>query len=384
MKKTMTRRERVAMALTHREPDWVPCDMTIEASAYEPLCEYLGVPFEPKWWDDWNHSYPSVEVLDKLQIDVRHIDIHDTPKDFDMEKTEFINAWGVKTVKTFDETGNFHYTMVGTPLADAETVDDILNYNHWPKPEDLVNVTNLEEEVRHLYNETDLALTATFGGSVFENSHYVRGLENFLVDLYVNEDIANALMEKVLEIQMGVDELVLKTIGKYLTYTRLHGEDLGTQVGPLMAVDMWSEHIRPYMQREWDNIKALYAKYSPDCKLSVHSCGAVSDFVDSFIEMGADMLNPVQPNAAGMETDVLKQRFGDRICFHGAINTQSVLTQGNRDDVFAEVKKRIADLAPGGGYIVSPSHNIQAGMSPENIVAMYEAVQEYGAYPLNL
>jgi uroporphyrinogen decarboxylase len=142
--------------------------------------------------------------------------------------------------------------------------------------------------------------------------------------------------------------------------------------------------IRPKMKNEWDFIKECYRRYNPEAKLAVHSCGSVFDFVESFIEMGADILNPVQPNAAGMDTKKLKEYFGDRISFYGAINTQEVLARGKPGDVRNEVKKRIKDLAPGGGYICAPSHNIQFGMSPENIVTMYEAIQEYGKYPISV
>jgi uroporphyrinogen decarboxylase len=223
---------------------------------------------------------------------------------------------------------------------------------------------------------------ATFGGNIFERPHYLRGLENFLVDLMTDEEVALTLIKKVLEIQKQVDELVIKTIGKYLTFNRLHGEDLGTQQGKLISLELFTNMVRPSMENEWRFIKDCYRKYNPDCKLAVHSCGAVFDFVDSFIEMGADMLNPVQPNAAGMDTKLLKKTFGDRICFHGAINTQEVLARGTVEDVRNEVKTRIMDLAPGGGYICAPSHNIQFGMSPENIVAMYDAVAEFGTYPI--
>jgi uroporphyrinogen decarboxylase len=372
----------VRTALLHREPDRTPCDITIEPSAYAELCEYLGYKFEPYDWDDWNHAYPSVEVLEKLNIDVCHVDIHNSSKDFDIHKKEFKDAWGVTRRKEEYPDGGFAYFFTDNPLKEAETVEDILNYPHWPEVEELADVSNLEAEARHLFNETDFALTATFGGNIFERPHYLRGMESFMIDLMINEELAVALIRKVLDIQKQVDELVLRAIGKYLTYMRLHGEDLGSQNGPLISLDLYNRMIRPYQQEEWDHIKSCFQKYTPECKLSVHSCGAVFDFVKFFIEMGADILNPVQPNAVGMDTKKLKETYGDRISFHGAVNTQEVLTEGSAEDVRNEVRVRIQDLAPGGGYICAPSHNIQRGMSAENIVAMYEAVQEFGRYPI--
>jgi uroporphyrinogen decarboxylase len=384
MTKIYSRRERVETALAHKEPDRVPCDITIEPCAYQELCDYLGYKFEPYWWDDWNHAYPSIEVLEKLHVDVMHIDIHNTSAGFDINAETFKDAWGVTRRKDVYANGSFAYSFIDWPLKDAQTVEDILNYNHWPKAEDLVDTTNLENEVRHLYNETDFALMATFGGNVFERPHYLRGLENFLVDLMSDEDMAQALIKKVLEIQKDFDALVIKTIGKYLTYSRLHGEDLGTQRGPLISLDLFNSQIKPNMKNEWDFIKQCYRDCGSYAKLAVHSCGAVFGFVPSFIEMGADILNPVQPNAVGMDTKLLKQSYGDKICFHGAVNTQEVLTNGTEEDVRNEIKTRIRDLGPGGGYICAPSHNIQFGMSARNIMAMYDAVQEYGKYPIKI
>jgi uroporphyrinogen decarboxylase len=96
--------------------------------------------------------------------------------------------------------------------------------------------------------------------------------------------------------------------------------------------------------------------------------------------MGADILNPIQPNAAGMDTFRIKRTFGNRLSFHGGIETQNVISKGNVLDITLEVKKRIEDLAAGGGYIMAPSHNFQSGISPQKIIAMYEAVQDFGKY----
>jgi uroporphyrinogen decarboxylase len=150
MGKVYSRRERVQTALRHQEPDKTPCDITIEPAAYAQLCEYLGYKFEPYWWDDWNHAYPSVEVLEKLQVDVMHIDIHNSSPEFDINAAVFKDAWGVTRRKDTYVDGGFAYSFIDSPLKDAETSDDILNYDHWPKPDDLVDISNLETEVKNL------------------------------------------------------------------------------------------------------------------------------------------------------------------------------------------------------------------------------------------
>jgi uroporphyrinogen decarboxylase len=275
------------------------------------------------------------------------------------------------------------YCLTDYPLKDAETVEDILSYK-WPKPEDIIDVTGLEDMAKQLYNETDLALTATFGGNVFERSHYLRSMDNFLVDLIAEPEMAGALMAKVLEIQMSVETLVLDAIGKYLTYMRFNGEDFGTQNGLLISRELFQSVVRSHLQKEWRTTKEKFIGKNPKGKISIHSCGSVFELMPVFIEMGADMLNPIQPNAKGMDTKIIKERYGANLCFHGGIDTQDVLNSGNQEDVRTEVRKRISDLAPGGGYICAPAHNIQHGMPVANIIAMYKAIQEFGQYPIKL
>jgi uroporphyrinogen decarboxylase len=127
-------------------------------------------------------------------------------------------------------------------------------------------------------------------------------------------------------------------------------------------------------------MKKEFHKYNSGGKVSMHTCGSIKAFMPDIIDAGADMINPVQPDIRDMDTGELKQLFGAKICFHGGINSQGVMVSGTIDDVRAEVKQRIHDLAPGGGYIASPSHNFQFGTPPENIVAMYDAIHEFGVY----
>jgi uroporphyrinogen decarboxylase len=379
MQKTYTSRERVTAALNHTEPDRTPCDMTIEPTIYQALCDELGLKYEPYYYDDWNHAYPSPEVAEKLQVDVLHIPLKATPAEFTMEKIEFKDAWGITKRKVLNSDGSFMYNLIDNPLKDAECEADIENYP-WPSPEEGVDVSGLAEAVRYLYNNTGFALTATFGGNIFERSHYLRGMQNFFVDLIASPEIAEALMKQVMTIQMKVDRIVLNAIGSYLSYMRFNGEDVGSQNGPLLSVELFNTLVRPYLEQEWRAAKELLLRHNPEGKISIHSCGAVMDFIPTFIEMGADILNPIQPNAAGMDTKIIKQLYGEKLCFHGGVDTQRILTVGTVSEVEQEVKRRITDLSPGGGYICAPSHNIQHGVPVENILAMYNAIRIYGMY----
>ena len=181
---------------------------------------------------------------------------------------------------------------------------------------------------------------------------------------------------------MKVETMVMDTIGEYLTYVRLNGEDVGTQNGPLINPAYYVQVVKPRHETEWSHVKKEFRKYNPQGKLSVHTCGGVYPFIPHFIDAGADILNPIQPSAAGMDTELIGREFGGRLCFHGGIDSVNVLALGNEQDVRNEVKKRIHDLGQGGGYLCAPSHNIQGGVPMENVIAMYEAIHEYGKYPL--
>jgi len=374
----MTSRQRVEMALEHREPDRVPLDITIVAKPYHDLLEYLNIS-DDYWWDDWAHVFPIPEVLQKLHVDVFHIPYGITATGLWDKHCEFYkDEWGYTKQRIEGNKGAFLYQMIDHPLEDARTVDDIMGYD-WPEMDE-PRLEGLEQYVRRLYEETDFALTMTFGGNIFELSHYLRGMENFFMDLLLNPELACAVMDKILEIRLHRDKQVLQAVGKYLTYFRFQGEDLGSQSGPLISPDTFRALVRPRLEAEWQAAKKEYLLHNPNGKISVHSCGAVFDFMGDFIEMGADMLNPIQPNAVGMDTARIKETFGDRLCFHGGINTQDALANGTILDIVQEVKTRIEHLGPGGGYIMSPSHNIQSGVSPQKIIAMYEAAVEFGQY----
>ncbi len=374
-----TRRQRVQTALNHIQPDRVPCDFTVTVKPYVDLCSYLNINEESVWWDEWGHAFPLTEVLEKLNVDVFHIPFGITAKGwFDQNAQVFQEEWGYSKTRIEDKSGGFLYQIIDSPLKDAKSVKEILSYD-WPNHQE-ERLEGLKEYVKNLYMNTDFALTMTFGGHIFEYSHYLRGMENFFIDLIKNPDMACAMMDKILEIQLYRDRQILREIGKYLTYFRFNGEDLGSQAAPLISPDLFRKHVKSRLETEWRQAKDEFLKQNPDGKIAVHSCGAIYDFIDDFIEMGADILNPLQPNAAGMDTARIKNTFGNRLSFHGGIETQNIISKGNVLDITLEVKKRIEDLAAGGGYIMAPSHNFQSGISPQKIIAMYEASQDFGKY----
>jgi uroporphyrinogen decarboxylase len=231
------------------------------------------------------------------------------------------------------------------------------------------------EEVRALRDSTDYALVGFFGGHILQAGQVLRGWEEFLMDLLKNKAFAHALMDKLTEAHLERFERYAATIAPWVDVIQFE-EDLGMQDRPLMSPEVYREMIKPYHQELF-----AFAKSRCDAYLLLHTDGAVAPLIPDFIEMGVDAINPVQVSAAGMDTKVLKNEFSKEITFWGAgCDSQVILPFGSPEDVADEVKRRIDDLAPGGGFVFAPIHNIQAGVPPENAVTLFRTAREYGVY----
>ena len=385
MKKKMTSRERVITALEHREPDRVPISMSITVDAYNNLKQYLGIELEEdlkigRWTEVSIHPI----VADKFGLDVIWLPMGSPhkkraqPKDPDMQ----IDDWGVEWKKAPLLSGGYYYEMARHPLADAR-IEDLEDYA-WPDPYDPGRVEGLKEYFRHIHEDTEFAILTKFGGAIFEQAWYLCGLEKFFVDLIKNPAFVQALLEKICQIQMGFDEVGIEAAGEYVDILRLSGEDLGSQEGPLISLKMFRHLVRPHLEKLWGFAKQKLIEKNPRAKIMLHSCGAVRTFIPDWIDMDLDMLDPIQPNAKGMDPFQLKADFGDKLTFHGGIDAQHVLPFGTAEEVRQHTRTYIKALAPGGGYIMAPVHNVQGDVSPENLVAMRDAVEEFGYYPIDL
>jgi uroporphyrinogen decarboxylase len=382
--KTLSRRERVLTALEHREPDRVPISMTITIDAYNNLKKYLGVEVEEtprigRWTDVAIHP----EVADKYGMDVLRVDMgspRKRPKSNDPNIA--IDEWSCEWKKIPLPGGGYYYEMSKHPLADA-TIEDLQDFP-WPDPNDEGIIDGVEEKFRRLRQDTDFAITTKVGGAVFELATYMVGMQNWYTRLASDPEFCYALMEKLSDIQAKVDAFGLKVVGQYVDILRLSGEDMGTQQNPLISVPMFRRLVRPHLQKVWDVAKRELTSRNPRAKIMLHSCGSVRPFMKDWADMGLDVLDPIQPRAKHMDFPAIKAELGDRLSFHGGIDIQHVLPNGTREEVFAEVRQRIKELAPGGGYILAPAHNVQSDVSPENLVAMRDATYEYGVYPIKL
>jgi len=195
------------------------------------------------------------------------------------------------------------------------------------------------------------------------------------MDLVINPDFVHALLGKLSEINLAATGRFLDIAGPFIQVFRT-ADDMATQKGPLLSPDMYRRFIKPLYRKYYNLIKS-----KTEAKIFYHSCGNVTDLLEDFIDNGLDIINPVQVSAMP-DTASLKKRFGDRLVFWGGIDTQHVLPQGTVQDVEQEVRLRIRDLAPGGGFVLAAVHNIQPDVPPDNILAMADACRKYGSYPI--
>jgi uroporphyrinogen decarboxylase len=225
----------------------------------------------------------------------------------------------------------------------------------------------LEMRAKTLYENTDLAIMANFGGNILETGQSLRGWGQFMMDLATGGAFLEDLIEGIVETQLMNLSLYLEAVGDYVQIIQF-GDDLGTQDRPQMSRRMYQKYLKPGHQKLYQ-----YVHQESDCAVFLHSCGSIYPLIPDLIEAGVDILNPVQTSAANMEPEKLKAEFGDQITFWGGgCDTQQVLPNASPEEIKQHVTERINILAPGGGFVFNPIHNIQANVPPENIVAMFE------------
>ncbi|MBM4324628.1 MAG: uroporphyrinogen-III decarboxylase [Deltaproteobacteria bacterium] len=379
----MISRERVQMALNHQEADRVPIDIgglamtSMHLETYKKVLDYFGIQEEIKLVDQFQRSVKiSKEVIDKLHGDTWSVGPKWKPWK-EVSKDHYIDEWGIKY---YDAPDSLYWHMVEHPLSNA-TLETLEEYQ-WPDPYDPFRIEGLEEEAKRIYEDTDYAIVFGgfgFKGDLFDMPCRLRSHTNFYMDLLLNEDFINALLKKFVKYWSALAEATLKPIGKYITAVSFN-DDMGSQSGPLMSPEVYRKLIKPRQQEVYAKIKEC----APQAKLVLHSCGSVYKFIPDFLEIGIDALNPIQLTAKNMsDTGRLKREFGEKLTFWGGgCDTHEILPHGTVADIREEVKRRMKDLAPGGGFVFTPVHNIQPDVNPEKICALFDAAYEFGNYPI--
>jgi uroporphyrinogen decarboxylase len=382
----MNTRERVMLALNHQEPDRIPIDLggsicsSIHRDAYIELKKHLGMDLEEIQMVDYVQQLPYLDeaLLERFGVDFRMVQLPAaTAPDLDIfeegDYYAFVDRWGSKLHMPKD--GGLYFDWVDFPIKEA-TMEALDNYT-WPQPDPPEYNARLREQAKCLYENTDYALlgNAVIGGGIFEQPARTMGLEDFFMALVTEPKFADRLMGQITEIYIESCNNYLEQVGEYL-HVFTYWDDVCGQNSWLIAPDLYRKAIKPKQRRLLEAVKN-----KTDAKIYYHSCGAVYDLIPDLIELGFDILNPVQVSARGMDTKRLKEEYGKDIVFWGGgVDTQRVLPFGKPDEVADEVKRRIDDLAPSGGFVFAAVHNIQALVPPENIVTMFETALEYGRY----
>jgi uroporphyrinogen decarboxylase len=402
----MNSRERVLTALRHQEPDRVPIDLDgmastgIMAIAYNRLKAHLGIRGgETKVYDIGQQlAHPERPLLERFGVDVLPLTraplglnpVHPAwkpwtlpdgspalvPSDFRPVQNErgdwlILDAEGHATRRL--PAGGLYFDQVYHPLAEVTTVAEIEALDLPDLSDD--ELAWLHREACRLYETTDKVIMGHFGGSILEAAQSLRGWERFMMDMALQPRLAQALAQKLADHYVANLPRYLGAVGDYIQIIQM-GDDLGTQRGPQMSLEMYRRIIKPYHRQVYE-----YVKTRSDLYLFLHSCGSIYRLIPDLIELGVDILNPVQISAAEMEPARLKREFGQDIVFWGGgIDTQHVLPYATQEQVRQHVRELLGIFAPGGGYVFCQVHNIQANVPPENVVAMFEAALAFGRY----
>jgi len=382
----MTPRERMKVALSHKEPDRVPIDLgasivtSITKAAYVPLREHLGLPVEDVQIYDQVQQLPYLaeDLLERFRVDTRMVQLPPTHVAGveildDGDYWAMIDRWGSRM--HMPKAGGLYYDWVEFPIKEPSMA--ALDRYSWPEPDPPAVVATLRDQARRLHETTDFALVGSgvIGGGIFEQGCRTVGLEDFMMALVLDRPFAERLMDGITEIYLESIRRYLEAVGEYIDVFTFW-DDVCGQNGWLISPDLYVGLIKPRQRRLFDAIRR-----GTDAKIFYHGCGAVFDLIPHLIEIGVDILNPVQVSARGMDSRRLKERYGKDVTFWGGgVDTQRVLPFGTPEQVREEVKRRIDDLAPGGGFVFNAVHNIQAFVPPANIVAAFETAFEQGRY----
>ncbi len=356
----MTSKERVMTAAALSRPDRVPMDFNANPATMKRLLEDL-------------RASSLRELLLQLHVDI--VDIRGVvdpvycgpiPKDRNMGGRVREDYWGMRRKVMQTATGP-EDCYVDFPLADADSLEKI-EAHVWPS----MDWFDFEGFADALEPWKDFAIMAS-GASVLQHPMLLCGMDKLLTDMALDPKLACGVLDKFTDFYVAYYDKMLTAAQGRIDLFRI-GDDVGTQRGPLISPAMFRQFIAPRIKQLVD------LAHSHDTKVMFHSCGSITAFIDALIEIGVDILDPIQVSAANMDPAQIKAKYGSRICLHGSIDTQYVLPQGSPRHVAENVKRMIDILGSGGGFILAPCHVLQTDVPTENVCAMYDTGYEYGTY----
>ncbi|MCD6232299.1 hypothetical protein J7K28_06740 [Candidatus Aerophobetes bacterium] len=369
----MNSKERLQIAFDHKEPDRVP----VQVSFVPEVLEKLKLKYKIKKDSD---DLLSAGVVSSIDYDVDVYFGHDMLildvgmgsgyyRKFEPGKDTYTTEWGITWKKMPYKTrfGNGYYTeIVGFPLAEDDALDSYIP----PDPED--EDISFVDDVMRTYGK-DYYICGSLACSILEAFRYLRGPKAF-EDLLINKEFAHKVMDMTVNYHL---KLGYKLIEKGVDMIWL-ADDVGSEHSMLISPEVFREFMKPrlgYMISE-------FKKKNKNIKVAWHSDGYIVPILDDLIEIGLDVLNPIQPES--MDPSWIKKRYGNNLCLWGTVSTQRTLPYGKPEDVENEVINRIKNCAPGGGFLIGPTHNIQLDVPEENLLAFYDAVKKYGVYPVKI
>jgi uroporphyrinogen decarboxylase len=383
----MNSRQRLLTALKHQEPDRVPFDVGgmqatgIHVIAYRELRRALGMPpVEVRLCDIIQQlALLDDDLIVHLGVDVRGLYPLNS-HNWNVYETDagtywsYLDEWGITHHRP--KPDGLYYSVAQSPLTGPDVSLRDIDRHHWPNMADPRRIAGLRATASR-YRALGYAVTLKdpFAG-IFEMTQRIVGMENCLVMMASRDKVVEALFDKLLELKLAFWDMALPELADVVDVV-CQVDDYGTQTSQLIAPRMFRDQIKPRLRTLIAHIRRL----APHARLFFHSCGNVRPLIPDLIEIGVEILNPVHINARGMEPVALKRDFGDTLVFWGAgVDTQAVLPYGTPREVKEGVRRSIEALAPGGGYVFSTVHNIQADVPAQNIIALWEALQEYGCY----
>ncbi len=379
--RSMTSRERVRKTLNHQEPDRVPIDFGqdfhngINEVVYDKLLAQLGITDAgPTRVYDLMQRLAVVDtrVLERFHVDTRYIFAN--PKEgFDPhieQDGSFEDEWGV-----YRKRCGYYCENVRAPLRGLSK-EQIKRYP-FPDPSEKSKFEGLRQKAKDLYENTDYALMAGQAASLFFLSSELMGFEEFMLDLACDRTKIEVLLDRMLEWWIEFTGHYLDEIGDYVEGWWI-GDDWGIQTGPIMDPELFRKLFKPRYPRLLDLVRS-----KTDAKIFFHTCGATYYILGDLADIGIDVVHPLQPTAAGNgDPERFKADYGDKFTFYSNIANTTTLPNGTPEDVATEVSRKTKALAPGGGYIFSGGHNIQADVPPENVVALFDTAYQLGQYPI--
>jgi len=381
---SLTARERVYLALDHREPDRLPVAIGggpygIVDELYLKLVQLLalGEPVAP-FRQGHSISYLDDRLLERLGSDLRYVAPAILPNSPDKPTTEaetFLDSYG----QAWKRAAPYYYATQGilSSASEIRQIDELVN---WPDVTDPRWTSGVRERANFLHENTDYFVVARMVAShgPYQTACDLRGTEQFLLDMLQNPDFALALLERINNTLVGLTQGYLEVCGDYIDMIELPGDDYAGNNNLIISPAMFRRFIQPIIRNMVGAIKTFH----PDIKVMLHSDGAIARLIPDLIAIGVDVLHPLEPLPA-MDLAAIKKQYGGQISFLGGIDISHAMP-GTRQQVIDEVRQRITQLALGGGYILAPSNHLQADVPPENVVTLFETARKFGSYPINI